>query len=202
MTRKDEIAATNVMQQRKGSRRASFGTTSMIAIQELKKNMEDIQAEDRVQTANRLIKAMEDCSQLSKKLDHVKNQKKATKISRATLKKLTGKKEGVMKVHPKIRKQILLGVYRESRAQWSGRPPRLSTSKEESIAAAKLLLSSDAPVHEEELEEAKAAVRVPEVWILYTTVTKSMLAKMIMKGFLEQEKETAGAATKFWDTLA
>lgn len=202
MNRREEIAANEVLN-RRVSRRASFGTTSILAIQELKKDMEAVQEEDRLQQQNRLIKAMEDCSTLSKKLDFVKNQKnRQVKMSRQTLKKLTSKnKETAMKVNAKIRKNILLSLYREKRAKWSSRPPRISTSQEESVAAAKLLLSTEGVVLEEQFEEAKAKVRVPEVWILYSTLTRQDYVKMIMRGFQEQEAETKDSATKFWETL-
>ena len=203
LNRKDEIAAHKVLSNPL-NRRSSFGTTSMLAIQELKKDMEAVQEQDRLDTQNRLIRAMEDCSTLSKKLDFVKNQKnRAVKMSRSLVAKLTNskQKDTAMKVNPKIRKRLLLNLYRESRVQWSHRPPRVNTSKAESLAAAKLLLSTEGVVAEEQLEEAMASVRVPEVWILYSRVPRTMMVKMILKGFTEQEAETKDSATKFWDTL-
>jgi hypothetical protein len=203
LNRKDEIAAHKVLSNPL-NRRSSFGTTSMLAIQELKKDMEAVQEQDRLDTQNRLIRAMEDCSTLSKKLDFVKNQKnRAVKMSRSLVAKLTNskQKDTAMKVNPKIRKRLLLNLYRESRVQWSHRPPRVNTSKAESLAAAKLLLSTEGVVAEEQFEEAKASVRVPEVWILYSRVPRTMMVKMILKGFTEQEAETKDSATKFWDTL-
>ena len=203
LNRKDEIAAHKVLSNPL-NRRSSFGTTSMLAIQELKKDMEAVQEQDRLDTQNRLIRAMEDCSTLSKKLDFVKNQKnRAVKMSRSLVAKLTNskQKDTAMKVNPKIRKRLLLNLYRESRVQWSHRPPRVNTSKAESLAAAKLLLSTEGVVAEKQLEEAMASVRVPEVWILYSRVPRTMMVKMILKGFTEQEAETKDSATKFWDTL-
>jgi hypothetical protein len=203
LNRKDEIAAHKVLSNPL-NRRSSFGTTSMLAIQELKKDMEAVQEQGRLNTQNRLIRAMEDCSTLSKKLDFVKNQKnRAVKMSRSLVAKLTNskQKDTAMKVNPKIRKRLLLNLYRESRVQWSHRPPRVNTSKAESLAAAKLLLSTEGVVAEEQFEEAKASVRVPEVWILYSRVPRTMMVKMILKGFTEQEAETKDSATKFWDTL-
>ena len=203
LNRKDEIAAHKVLSNPL-NRRSSFGTTSMLALQELKKDMEAVQEQGRLDTQNRLIRAMEDCSTLSKKLDFVKNQKNRTvKMSRSLIAKLTNskQKDTAMKVNPKIRKRLLLNLYRESRVQWSHRPPRVNTSKAESLAAAKLLLSTEGVVAEEQFEEAKASVRVPEVWILYSRVPRTMMVKMILNGFLEQEAETKDSATKFWDTL-
>ena len=200
MSRKDQVNNNKAM--RKMSRRASFGTTSVLAIQELKKNLQLIEEEERLQTANRLIKAMEDCSTLSKKLDFVKNQKnRQVKMSRALVKKLTSTKDSINKVNPAIRKNILLNLYRKKRANWSGRPPRPSTTKAESLAAAKYLLNSESIARPEELEKAKEAVREPEVWILYSTITRQDMAKMILQGFKEQEVDTKDSAQKFWETL-
>jgi hypothetical protein len=201
MSRKDQVSAKKMMH-RKMSRRASFGTTSQLAIAELKKNLDIIEEESRLQTANRLIQAMEDCSTLSKKLDFVKNQKnKQIKMSRALLKKLTSSKETVNRVNSKVRRKILTNLYREKRAKWSGRPPRPSTTKAESMAAAKYLLKSENIAQPEALEKAKAAVREPEVWILYSTISNKEFAKMILQGFRDQEAETKDSAEAFWDSL-
>ena len=93
LNRKEEIAAHKVLSNPL-NRRSSFGTTSMLALQELKKDMEAVQEQGRLDTQNRLIRAMEDCSTLSKKLDFVKNQKNRTvKMSRSLIAKLTNSKQ-------------------------------------------------------------------------------------------------------------
>jgi len=107
----------------------------------------------------------------------------------------------VNKVNPTIRKRILTNLYRERRAKWSGRPPRPDTTNAESMAAVKFLLNSENMPKLDDLAEAKKAAREPEVWILYTTITNKMLAKLILQGFDEQEKDTKDSAEKFWETL-
>ena len=198
--KKTEMAAKNGL--RKMSRRASFGTTSQIALAELRKNMEIVADEARKDTQNRLIKAMEDCSTLSRKLDYAKNsKKKRVKLSRALLKKLSSRNDGPQRVNKAIRSKILLRLYRRHRSAWSGRPPRPLTSNAETMAAAKLLLSAQEMPNSEQIEEVKATVRQPEVWILYTLVSDKELAGLIKEGFREQEKETKASASAFWESL-
>ena len=68
-------------------------------------------------------------------------------------------------------------------------------------AAAKLLLSAQEMPNSEQIEEVKATVRQPEVWILYTLVSDKELAGLIKEGFREQEKETKASASAFWESL-
>ena len=104
-------------------------------------------------------------------------------------------------MNPTIRKRILTQLYRERRAQWSGRPPRSDTTKAESMAAAKFLLNSENMPNPDDLASAKIAARTPEVWILYTRISNKMLAKLILQGFAEQEEDTKDSAQQFWETL-
>ena len=85
------------------TRRATFGALSQLAIHELKKNMELIEEEGRLQTAKNLIQRMEDCSTLSKKLDFIKNSKnKKIKMSRSLLNKITTSRDTVRKFSPNL----------------------------------------------------------------------------------------------------
>ena len=158
--------------------------------------------EQRKQTQVRLIKAMEDCSTLSRKLDYAKNsKKKRVKLTRALLKKLSSKNDGPQRVSKSIRTRILLTLYRKHRAAWSGRPPRPLTTNAETIAAAKLLLSAQEMPNPKQIEEVKASARLPEVWIFYSLISDSEMAALIKEGFREQEKETKASASAFWESL-
>ena len=198
--KRTEMAAKQGL--RKMSRRASFGTTSQIALAELRKNMDLVEDEERRATQNRLIKAMEDCSTLSRKLDYVKNsKKKRVKLTRAILNKLSGKNEGPKKVGKAIRGRLLLNLYRSHRLAWSRRPPRPLTTNAETVAAAKLLLSVDQVPNPEQMEEVKARARLPEFWIFYSVISDEEMAELVKKGFLEQDKETKASASAFWESL-